>query len=196
MHSPSLVADPGLPRAAGAAAGGSFEAAFDRCAPSLRRYFAVRLGDPHRADDFMQQLWLQARTAPSRPPPEQLEFWLRAIARNLVHACWRRAGRDARRGTRIDAGPQVDSRLAAELAERLSSTDLPPELLERREVCDQLLLALTELAAEHQELIVAHYFRGVPFSELAGRHGLSERAIEGRLYRARSALREKLKHLA
>lgn len=190
MNSPSLVGTPTVPSLSTAAVDASFEAVFDRCAPSLHRYFAVRIGDDgHRADDFMQQLWLQARTAAVRPPVGQMEFWLRAIARNLVHAWWRKAARDAQRG------PRVDPALAAELADRLVSADLPAEALDQREVCDQLLLALTELAAEHQELIVDHYFRGTPQAELSERHGVSPRAIEGRLYRARSALREKLRHL-
>ena len=60
---------------------------------------------------------------------------------------------------------------------------------------DQLLLAITELTSEEQELIVGHYFHGRSHDELAAECGLSPRAIEGRLYRARRALREKLWHL-
>ena len=90
----------------------------------------------------------------------------------------------------------TELQLAAELANRLVEEELPPEVLERKEVRDQLLLAITELPSGDQDLIAGHYFDGAAFAELARRTGLSERAIEGRLYRARQALREKLRHLA
>ncbi len=171
-------------------ADGSLDEVFDRCAPGLYRYFAVRAGgDRHRADDLMQQLWLAARTAETRPPPDEIEFWLRAIARNLVHAWWRRVNREALRL------PRANAALAADLAEKLISGDLPDTALERRETQEQLLLALSDLPCEHQELLVQHYFHDLSHAELAARRRLSPRAIEGRLYRARAALREKLHRL-
>ena len=45
------------------------------------------------------------------------------------------------------------------------------------------MLAITELPAAEQELIVGCYFDDVPHAELAARVGISERAVEGRLYR-------------
>lgn len=170
-------------------ASGAIEAMFDRCALTLFRYFIVRTGgDTHLADDLMQQLWIHAQNLVD-PHPEQYEFRLRAIARNLIRTYWRERGR---RPAHI---PLADPPLAADLANRLVSTEIPGDVLERREVRDQLLLALTELPTAQQELIIAHYFEGCPQTELALKHGTSARAIEGRLYRARLALREKLEHL-
>ena len=167
------------------------EAAFDRCSPALYRYFAVRVGgDAHVADDLMQQLWLRATQAKTPVPEDQTEFWLRGIAANLIRERWRRQKRRPR------TVPMADPQLAAELADRLVEEELPPEVLERKEVRDQLLLAITELPSGDQDLIAGHYFDGAAFAELGRRTGLSERAIEGRLYRARQALREKLRHLA
>jgi RNA polymerase sigma-70 factor (ECF subfamily) len=170
-------------------AAADFDAVFERYSRSIYRYVVVRVGDAHLADDLMQQLWLQARSSSTAVPKDELEFWLRGIARNLVRTHWRR---QARRPKDI---PLADPAVAQELADRLGTAELPPDLLERREVCDQLLLAITELASEEQELIVGHYFHGRPHEELAGECGLSARAIEGRLYRSRRALREKLRHL-
>lgn len=182
----SQTATPGPPSAVKAE---DMEAAFDRCATALYRYFAVRVGgDPHLADDLMQQLWIHARNL-AATPAEQIEFRLRAIAKNLLRTHWRRCGR------RGDLETLVDPRLAANLAERLVSEELPSKVLENREVCDQLLLALTELPAAEQGLIVEHYFLGRSHVQLAERLDLSERAVEGRLYRARRALRAKLQHL-
>jgi len=187
----SLTTGLSVPVSAPAETRARVEVVFDRCSAALYRYFAVRVGgDAHLADDLMQQLWLNA-TRTERPVPEdQMEFWLRGIAANLIRAHWRR---QKRRPAMI---PLADPHLAAELADRLVTEELPPEILERKEARDQLLLAITELPSREQELIVGHYFDGASFAELARRTGSSERAIEGRLYRARQALREKLRHLA
>lgn len=160
--------------------------AFDRCAQALYRYFAVRLGHERSlADDFMQQLWLQAqRLSPTEP--DEFEFRLRAVARNLVRTHWRRT---ARRPITV---PLADPALATALAEQLVSTELPDDVLARREVRDQLLLALTELPAAQQDLLVEHYFAERSHAELARRLGTTPRAVEGRLYRARQALRDAL----
>lgn len=165
-------------------------AVFDRCSRSIYRYIVVRVADTHLADDLMQQLWLQARSSRTAVPEDGLEFWLRGIARNLVRTHWRQ---QARRRKNV---PLADPAVAGELADRLVSAELPPDLLDRREVSDQLLLALTELASEEQELIVGHYFHSRSHDDLAAECGLSARAVEGRLYRARQTLRAKLKHLA
>lgn len=175
--------------ASSAATGSDIEAEYDRCAPLFHRFFAVRLGnDPHTADDLMQQLWLAANRNGRQVPAGECEFWLRGVARNLIATHWRRTSRPA-------AAPVADPALAAELADSLDASPLPPTLIEQREIRDQLLLALTELTADEHELIVAHYWGNVGFAELGRRLGVSARAIEGRMYRARSALRERLRAL-
>lgn len=167
----------------------SFERRFDLCSSALYRYFAVRTGDAHLADDLMQQLWLHARKRAADIPMAQVEFWLQAVARNLVATHWRVVGR------RPAHVPIADAAVAADLADRLVSHDLPTDQLERREVRDQLSLAITELDAVDQELIVGHYFKNESHAALAGRLAISPRAIEGRLYRARQALRARLQAL-
>lgn len=168
----------------------TIEAAFDRCSSALYRYLAVRTGgDTHLADDLMQQLWLKAVASGDHLPVDELEFWLRGVAKNLIRTHWRT---QARRLTLI---PLPQPELAAELADRLVNEEWPPLLLERQEVRDQLLLALTELPGEQQELIIGHYFHDRSHAGLAAEMNVSERAVEGRLYRARQALRKKLQHL-
>lgn len=164
----------------------TFDQTFDRIAPSLYRYLAVRLSDAHLAEDFLQQLWLQGHQKAGRIPADQVEFWLRAIARNLIRTHWRQI---ARRPAQV---PVPDPALAAETARRLVSEVIPPNELERKEIRDQLLLAITALPAAEQELIVGHYFDQLSHAQLAKRAGISERAVEGRLYRARHSLRTQL----
>lgn len=164
--------------------------AFDRYGPALYRYLVVRAGgDTHLADDLMQQLWLQAANGQAAVPEDEFEFWLRGVARNLIRAHWRQARR------RPKHLPIADPELSSALADRLADEELPPQVLERKEVRDQLLLALTDLSSQEQELIIGRYFGNRTHAELADATGLSVRAVEGRLYRARQALHRRLREL-
>lgn len=172
----------------GASSAPGFERAFDASAPVLYRFFAIRTGDTHVADDLMQQLWLAASTNGRVVPETELEFWLRGVARNLLATHWRSA-------KRATAGLKADPELARTIAERLESGALPQDVLTRREALDQLMLALTELSVEEHDLIAMRYFQRADLATMAARFGSSERAMEGRLYRARQALRERLKRM-
>lgn len=164
-------------------------AAFDRCATGIYRFVAVRVGDSHLADDLMQQLWLAALSAANRVSASELEPWLRGVARNLVRGHWRR---QLQRPGHV---PIPDADFAAELSRRLVEEDIPEDVLARRETRDQLMLAITALDADAQEVILARYFDERTHAQLAQTFGVSERAIEGRLYRARQALRATLERL-
>ena len=102
-----------------------FERIFDACASSFYRYFAVRAGDAHLADDLMQQLWLQARgkAAGIRKPISSIGW--RSPQSAATH--WRVKAR------RPGHQPMPDPDLAASLADRLVSEAIAPHELERRE---------------------------------------------------------------
>jgi RNA polymerase sigma-70 factor (ECF subfamily) len=164
--------------------------AFDRCSRAICRYFAVRTADDEQlVDDLMQQLWVQARCKADSVRQANAEAWLWRVAQNLLRAHWRS------RAQRPQQVPLADPQLGAELARRFDTEELPAEVLARKEVRDQLLLALTALPSAEQELLLGHYFHELSHAALAEAHGISERAVEGRLYRARKLLREMLKHL-
>ena len=192
MEGPMTIAFP-LPTARPADYGQTererLEAAFDRVAASIYRYFAVR-SDGHAADDLMQQLWTQALSAPRIPFDDEIEPWLRAAASNLLRTRWRRQGRGPR-----ELGLERPE-IAADLVERMTTTRLPANLLERDEVRAQLMLAITSLDRDAQELILEHYFHGRSQTQLAAARGSTARAIEGRLYRARNLLRTALEDMA
>lgn len=165
-------------------------AVYDRLASGMYRFVMVRVGrDEHLAKDVMQQLWAAAARNGRNVPEAEMEFWLRGVARNLINTHWRRV---SNRPLHV---PMPDQGLAGELADRLCAQRLGANDLARREVQDQLALAITQLASDDQDLIHAHYVEGRSQVEIAERDGLSVRAVEGRLYRARAALREQLRHL-
>jgi RNA polymerase sigma-70 factor (ECF subfamily) len=163
---------------------------FERCGQAFCRYFTVRTGGRSDVvDDLMQQLWLRSRLAAADLQDPNAEPWLWRIAQNLLHEHRRKRGR-APLGW-VVAQPE----LARTLARQFDREDLPAEVLARGEVQDQLLLALTELSSDEQELLVGFYFENCSHATLAERLGISPRAVEGRLYRARQALRDKLADL-
>ncbi len=163
---------------------------FQAVSRGLYRYVVVRLGgDASTADDLLQDVWIEASRQGDHLSESEWEPWLRGVARNLIRQHWRRS---RRRGA---ARPVADAEVAAQIAALLDRQELPDELLDRQEVRDQILLALTLLPAADQEVIIRHHFRGESQRCLAEALGCSVRAIEGRLYRARVALRDHLSHL-
>ena len=163
---------------------------WQRCCQSFCRYFAIRTGgNDHLVDDLMQQLWLKSRIKRGDLRSTEAEPWLWRIAQNLLREHRRKHQNNLER--RVIADPS----LAGKLARQFDHEEMPLTVLERREVHDQLLLALTELPNDEQELLIGRYFEGRSQRELAGALEISERAVEGRLYRARLALRNKLEHL-
>jgi RNA polymerase sigma-70 factor (ECF subfamily) len=190
MTSTSFPAGWVIPVSTDSDASNAIECAFAQWGRSLYRYFIVRTGgDTHLADDLMQQLYLRACRGAAEVPPAEMERWLRKVAKNLIREYWRKQAR-------VPAHvPMAEQAVSAELAEKMAAEELPEEVWQRREARDQMVLAITALRHEEQELIVGHYFQNESHGSLASRLGISERAVEGRLYRARKALREELKHL-
>lgn len=158
---------------------------------ALYRYIAVRVGgDEALADDCMQQTCLEAARSKRLPARNELEFWLRGVARNVL----RRHMRRARLAPKSVA--TLNPSAARMIADAIDRGPLPTEWLEQKEIRDQLLLGITELMALEQNVIYRFYFAGESYEKLASALGVSVRSIEGRLYRARAELRRKLAHLA
>lgn len=179
---------PAAPAEGASPAGPDLAAAYERLGPSLFRFFYARVSrDEHLAADLMQQLWAAAARNASRVPENEIEFWLRGVARNILNTHWRRVG------ARPPHVAMDDGLTGPGLAERMTRERLPDEECDRRETQDHLLRAITRLCQSDQDLIFAHYFEGAQQVDLAKRLGISARAIEGRLYRARQLLREALK---
>ncbi len=165
--------------------------AVERNAQGLWRFLLVRVGgDENLAEDVLQETCLQAaRSATSIDRPEHLDAWLFGVARNVLRRHWRTLKRRRRNL------PEVQVETAAELADQMDTLSLPADQLERREVHEQVMLALTSLPVDDQNLIFRYYFDGQSQTDIAAGLQVSPRAVEGKLYRARQALREKLRHL-
>jgi RNA polymerase sigma factor (sigma-70 family) len=92
---------------------------------------------------------------------------------------------DHERRRRISGRHQAP--LSRELLSRMRREPLPEEELEREEVRRAVNETLVRLPEEMAVLLVRKYSDGVTTGELAAELGASEKAIEGRLTRARAA---------
>lgn len=131
-------------------------------------------GDRALAEDIVQETWLRAvRTWPDKGVPDRPLAWLSRVARNLVVSHFRR----------IRPEP-VDP---AEL--QIEDDRFHPETPEASRL---VAWGLARLRRGQAELLEAFHLHDKTTQEIADERGLSVRAVEGRLYRARQALRRRL----
>jgi RNA polymerase sigma factor (sigma-70 family) len=161
--------------------------AFDGCGDDLYRFIVLRVrGDRHAADDLLQQTCYEAARHRRTPGSDDAaQAWLFGIAKNLVRRHFRRLRREVRfRGEKAVA------------CANLSSQDVDgnePNAAAPHDLAPNLLMAIASLGETEQRLLLGSYYEGRSHAELARAIGVSVRAIEGRLYRARTALRQALK---
>jgi len=132
-------------------------------------------GERTLAEDIVQDAWLRAiATWPRRGVPDDPRAWLCRVARNLLVSHFRR-----RRPLLVDS---------AEL--ELEDDGFSPETPWSAALVNW---GLARLRRRQAELLEAFYFDGKSTREIALELGLSERAVEGRLRRARQNLEKHLK---
>jgi RNA polymerase sigma-70 factor (ECF subfamily) len=141
----------------------------------LYRFVARRCDrDRELAEDVTQETWLRAvRAWHADGLPDRPLAWLTTVARNLLSNHFRRRS----------AAP-LDETLAASLA--VEEPDIPDArltLVER---------ALARLPIPQFRLLEAFHFKRQRVAEIAEAQGISERAVEGRLRRARQELRHQM----
>jgi RNA polymerase sigma-70 factor (ECF subfamily) len=135
-------------------------------------------GERQLAEDVTQETWLRAvREWRRGGVPENPMAWLTTVARNLLLNHFRR-----REPVALDAVP------AAALVDRLESDDA----LESAEVALVVHAALARMPEHEARLLEEFHFGRCRVARLAEQYGTSERAVEGRLRRARERLRREL----
>jgi RNA polymerase sigma factor (sigma-70 family) len=144
----------------------------------LYAYLSRRVGgDPGLAEDLAQETWMRALEAwPARGVPDEPIAWLIKVARNALVSYFRR----------ITPEP-VDPAVIDLAAARFSP--------ETAEIAAVVGWGLARLRRGHAEVLEAYYFEGKTVKEIAHERSTSERAIEGRLRRARAKLKKKLEKL-
>jgi RNA polymerase sigma-70 factor (ECF subfamily) len=141
----------------------------------LYAYVSKRVGgDRALAEDIVQDTWMRALdTWPRRGTPDEPLAWLKHVARNVLASHFRRARPQPVDPSTLDIG---DDRFTPETPDAAALVSWGLARLRRSQI----------------EMLEAFHFEGLSVAEIAAASGISERAVEGRLRRARAKLRKKL----
>ena len=132
-------------------------------------------GDRALAEDVTQETWLRAVASwRSRGAPDNALAWLSTVARNLLLNHMRR--------TPMLSLEDVEPPVA-------------PDDSARGSVARVVNAALARLPTRESRLLESFHFEGVRVAQIAQENGISERAVEGRLRRARAHLRRQLQDI-
>lgn len=141
----------------------------------LYAYVSRRVGgDLSLAEDLVQETWIRALDAwPGRGIPNEPLAWLLRVARNTLVSHFRRLQ------------PQLMDPALIDLDEERFSPASP-------DAAAVVGWGMAQLRRSHADILEAFYFEGKAVREIAAERSLSERAVEGRLRRARAKLKKKL----
>ncbi len=135
-------------------------------------------GQRELAEDVTQEAWLRAvREWPRTGLPKVPLAWLSTVVRNLLLNHFRR-----RESIPLEAMSP---------AEVLAAVD-DDKVADSTAIAAAVSRALTRVPAAEATLLEAFHYDRSKVSQLATRYGISERAVEGRLRRARQRLRQEL----
>jgi len=150
---------------------------FDRL---LRYQLVLSRGDEHAAQEALQETLLRVVPHARRfDDADAFWCWLTVLARSAAADIRRKRNRYWR--------------LLASYASSLIQTRTPFAVDETDARLQQLLSSsLGELTPDERSLVEGKYLRRASVRELASENGLTEKAIESRLLRARRLLREKI----
>jgi len=155
--------------------------------PLLYGMFMRRWPNPSLAEELVQRTVFDAVRGcgsydPSRGSPEE---WIFGIARNNIRLEARK------RASRPSTNGDISLYLEA-----IDTKPMPDEVLERKETAVLVRSALSRLESKEQTVLRARYIEGLLTRDIAGKMGVTEKAVHSLLYRARISLRKELKRTA
>jgi RNA polymerase sigma-70 factor (ECF subfamily) len=162
----------------------------DRWQRPLTSYLLRLTGDHTTACDLAEETFVQVYQSRSRyRPTGAFSTWLFAIASNLFRnfARWRRRHRTES----MDLTTDADSKPLSEKVHDASPQ--PAEAAEITERSHAVRTAVLSLPDDQRQAIVLFEYEGLSHGEIARVMSCTPKSVEARLYRARAALRDKLR---
>lgn len=156
----------------------AFEALYSQLAPQIGGYLRALCRDSARAEDLLQETFLQVhRSRHTYLPGRPVKPWVYAIARNVFRMSRRAATRRERReAVAGESLPDVPVPAAAEsLADR-----------------ESVRRALAKLPEDRRESLLLHHVWGLSFREIGAILGVTEAAAKLRAHRGVRLLRDLL----
>ena len=123
----------------------------------------------------------------SIPPnrPENLKTYLGKLTRRISMKRWR--SMDAQKRGGGEAALSLE-----ELAECIPAGNTPEELVDGKELIEQLNVFLAKLPRQERQVFVLRYWHGCSVREISSAGGFSKSKVESMLYRTRKKLRQSL----
>jgi RNA polymerase sigma factor (sigma-70 family) len=162
----------------------AFEAFYREHVEAVQRFVVRRVADPHLAADLTAEVFLAAIDAAAsyRPGRGPASAWLFGIARNVVSAEYRRAGRERRANARVEGRRLLDADDVVRMQERIDAAARARDLY----------AALAGLPDGERAVFELSALDGMTPGEAAAVLGIRPVTARVRLHRARATLRGQL----
>lgn len=147
--------------------------------PLMRYIIAPILQNPQDREDCLSEVSMRVWEKIGQFDGEKGSFhaWLTAITRN----------------TALNHARRASGSSAEELSESTPSPELSPEeALLKKERQEALKTALSRLSYKYRLLFYRKYYYRQSTAQIAAELGMTERAVEGKLYRVKKQLRKSL----
>jgi RNA polymerase sigma-70 factor, ECF subfamily len=152
----------------------AFAELVDRYSPRLTYYLRKMLGDPHGAEDLLQEVWFAVfRGLPRLADPKAFPAWVYRIARDRA---WRTL-----RKRRPNQRTLIEDDLIEENADAFSA-----------EEASAIHAGLDTLAAEHREVLVLRFLEDMSYENIAKVIACQLGTVRSRIHYAKQALRRAL----
>ena len=141
-------------------------------------------GDPHRAEDLVQETFLLAfRSIGQLKDPAGFRPWLLAIAHRQMLDAARRDGRKKRSGTKAGEGS---------LNLVPANGRAPDEAAQAEESRARVIEALRDLPDEYRLPLSLRYLAGADYDAIGQQLGLTNGSLRGMLHRGLKLLKERM----
>jgi RNA polymerase sigma-70 factor (ECF subfamily) len=158
----------------------AFDRLHDALASDLKAHLTKLSRDPERADDLLQETFLQMhRSRAAHTPGQPVRPWVFAIAKRVFLMYCRSTGRRARREL-LSSADRGDMSIAPAEAERLHARQ-------------QVELALRQVPSDGRRAFLLHHLFGFSFKEVGTKLGIKPGAAKIRSSRAVNSMRALLR---
>lgn len=173
--------DEALVRRAASGDRGAFEELVRRTTRLVYSRLYLETGDPHQAEDLVQETYLRAfRAIAQVTDPQGFRSWLLSIAQSVAIDAFRHAGALKRLPPPRAGQAALDDHAAPQ----------EPDLADRREKVRAVLQGLPE---EYRLPLTLRYIDGADYGAITLQLGLTSGALRGLLYRGLQLLRRAVK---
>jgi RNA polymerase sigma-70 factor (ECF subfamily) len=165
------------------------QAAFEELVRRSARWLFARVyletGDTHRAEDLVQETFLQAwRSIRTLADAKNFRGWLNTIAQRVVIDA---ARRDSRKKRGSGAKQEGDALLTI-----AANSPSPSDRAEQDEERQRVLSVLRSMPEEYRVPLMLRYIGGADYDAIAKELAMSNGSLRGLLHRGMKLLRERM----